>query len=595
MPSNAPLVAPTDQEAQESAAPALAKLGIDRGIVAALKHKLSIDAPTSCQALAVPALLQAYNSVSNTAQRQATKDFVVHAQTGSGKTLAFCVPLVQDLLRLSRDLFPPDCVNDPRSIGTLALVLAPTREVAAQTHNVLCELVQAIPPSRDYAIAPRHLAPCLLVGGANRNHEKRRLRKGAPIVVATPGRLLDHLKQTKAFTFAGEPRNWKMSEQMRASAVKEARLALRWLIVDECDRLMDLGFAEQMRGILDEVERRSPTRSDSMAPSSSKAFDKRRAHVLCSATASDGVKKLASIALDNPVVLRDSVDVAESNKNVEQDEVDVEQDEDAQPAVKETTKKAKAMDETKDTFVPPAQLVHSFVTVPSKLRFVALLALLRRSLAAGRSSNPRQRQKNDEGRARKIVVFVSCTDAVEFFWDALGKMGMGRAEEDAVATQEEKAEVDDDDDVAMGVADEDDDDSSDSEDSSSEGSGERSSSETSEEQHKKKPAEAAVKAKKSESQKPAKELVHHTALLPGVPIYRLHGNLDFATRMASLNGFSKSSKKKGAAAQDDEEDDSAIMFCTSVAARGLDIPNVTHVIQLDLPTEVSSTHHTHLF
>jgi ATP-dependent RNA helicase DDX31/DBP7 len=96
-----------------------------------------------------------------------------------------------------------------RSNGTFALIIAPTRELSQQITDVLSKLTQA----------------CIWIvggsisGGEKRKSEKARLRKGIVIVVSTPGRLLDHLKTTEAF----ELRN------------------LRWLVLDEADRLLDMG------------------------------------------------------------------------------------------------------------------------------------------------------------------------------------------------------------------------------------------------------------------------------------------------------------------------------------------------------------------
>lgn len=79
------------------------------------------------------------------------------------------------------------------------------------------------------------LVPGLLIGGENRHHEKQRLRKGVVILVATPGRLLDHLESTTAFSVAH----------------------LQWLVLDEADRLLDLGFQKSLSRIVELLDERS--------------------------------------------------------------------------------------------------------------------------------------------------------------------------------------------------------------------------------------------------------------------------------------------------------------------------------------------------
>ena len=93
-----------------------------------------------------------------------------------------------------------------------------------QVHAVAAQLVQRT----------IWLVPGTLVGGENRHHEKQRLRKGVTILVATPGRLLDHLQSTAAFVTSN----------------------LAWLVLDEADRLMDLGFEATLRAIVGKLSER---------------------------------------------------------------------------------------------------------------------------------------------------------------------------------------------------------------------------------------------------------------------------------------------------------------------------------------------------
>ncbi|KAL2911250.1 ATP-dependent RNA helicase [Polyrhizophydium stewartii] len=135
------------------------------------------------------------------------RDILGAAKTGSGKTLAFLIPAVELLHRLQ---------FKPRN-GTGVVIISPTRELALQIFGVAKELMQH--HSQTFGI---------LMGGANRKAEAEKLSKGVNLIVATPGRLLDHLQNTKGFVF----KNLKM------------------LIIDEADRILEVGFEEEMHKIV---------------------------------------------------------------------------------------------------------------------------------------------------------------------------------------------------------------------------------------------------------------------------------------------------------------------------------------------------------
>lgn len=136
----------------------------------------------------------------------AGKDVLGAAKTGSGKTLAFLIPAVEMLHSLkfkSRN-------------GTGVIVVSPTRELALQIFGVARELMKH--HSQTYGIC---------IGGANRRAEAEKLSKGVNLLIATPGRLLDHLQRTP-FVFKN----------------------LRSLIIDEADRILEIGFEDEMRQII---------------------------------------------------------------------------------------------------------------------------------------------------------------------------------------------------------------------------------------------------------------------------------------------------------------------------------------------------------
>ena len=107
-----------------------------------------------------------------------SRDLLAAAKTGSGKTLAFLIPVVELMYKLR---------FMPRN-GTGAIIISPTRELAMQTYSVLKEL-----------LAYHHHTYGLIMGGTGRQDEVKKLAKGVNIVVATPGRLLDHLQVSHSF------------------------------------------------------------------------------------------------------------------------------------------------------------------------------------------------------------------------------------------------------------------------------------------------------------------------------------------------------------------------------------------------------------
>ncbi|MDM0011050.1 DEAD/DEAH box helicase [Variovorax sp. J22P168] len=170
------------------------KLGLDPALVRAAADK-GYATPTAIQREAIPAILKG-------------RDLLGSAQTGSGKTAAFALPLLQRLA----DRVPAS----PRRLQSLVLV--PTRELAAQVGETLRGLAQSLPTPVRIAVA---------FGGVSINPQMMALRGGADIMVATPGRLLDLVGQ----------------RALRLTTVQT-------LVLDEADRLFDLGFAEELGRIL---------------------------------------------------------------------------------------------------------------------------------------------------------------------------------------------------------------------------------------------------------------------------------------------------------------------------------------------------------
>ncbi|XP_018798714.1 PREDICTED: probable ATP-dependent RNA helicase pitchoune [Bactrocera latifrons] len=177
---------------------------------------------TEIQAKSLPPLLQG-------------RDLVGAAKTGSGKTLAFLIPAVELIYKLR---------FMPRN-GTGVIIISPTRELSMQTFGVLKELM-----------AHHNHTYGLVMGGSNRQVESEKLGKGINILVATPGRLLDHLQNSPDFLYKN----------------------LQCLILDEVDRILEIGFEEELKQIV-------------------KLLPKRRQTMLFSATQTEKIDALSKLAL----------------------------------------------------------------------------------------------------------------------------------------------------------------------------------------------------------------------------------------------------------------------------------------------------------
>lgn len=200
---------------------------VDSKILTALQS-MGIDKPTRIQAQVLPHMLRG-------------QDIVGAAKTGSGKTLAFLIPVVEKLITMKMSTRQ----------GTGCIILSPTRELALQTFEVLKKLLAHI-----------DLSYCLIVGGEKKAKDLLKLRKGANIVVSTPGRLLDHLQNTEHFNYKN----------------------LNTLVLDEADKLLEAGFEKHITGIIH------------LLPAI-------RQTVLFSATMGENVKNLAKLAMRSDPVL----------------------------------------------------------------------------------------------------------------------------------------------------------------------------------------------------------------------------------------------------------------------------------------------------
>ncbi len=458
-PSNAPLSA--------SASP-FTSLGLSPFLSTHLTQSLNLTAPTAIQKAAITQLLKE------------DSDAFIQAETGSGKTLAYLLPIVQRIMAL-----PTDAAKLNRTSGLFALILAPTRELTHQISAVLTRLLRPLP----------HLVAGTVTGGSTKNHEKSRLRKGLNILVATPGRLADHLEHTEVLDVG----------------------AVRWLVLDEGDRLMEFGFEEEIKAIVQKLDdRKRDQKGERVLKRRVDGLPERRTTVLCSATMKMGVQKLGEISLRNAVHIK--ADPASSSLPDAPSEKDGHGDE-----------KEKA-------FSAPAQLKQSYIITPPKQRLVTLAALLKRTFVR-------------KGSVMKAIVFVSCADSVDFHFETFARKCEQPPKEATDSEQNTKSS--------------------------------RKSQAT---PHNLPPTEDVLGTPKIAQDgkvdlptvAPAYSLA--SAANPDLMLYKLHGSLEQKLRTATLQSFTKSS-------------DPAILLCTDVASRGLDLPNIDLVIEYDPP--FSADDHLH--
>ncbi|XP_027173342.1 DEAD-box ATP-dependent RNA helicase 17 isoform X2 [Coffea eugenioides] len=307
-------------------------LGLDPKLCDQLKERLGYEVPTLVQAQAIPVIVSG-------------RHVLVNAATGTGKTLAYLAPVIHHLQKYEPKI--------DRSDGTFALVLVPTRELCMQVLEILQKILHRF----------HWIVPGYIMGGEKRSKEKARLRKG---------RLLDHLRNTSSFLYKN----------------------LRWVIFDEADRILELGFGKDIEEILDILGSRqqSAVAKDDIT---SRYSHFQRQNLLLSATLNEKVNHLAKISLENPVLigLNDKkVQLKSFHEHVGPVESDLEN---------EMGNSGEYLCSS-DEFKLPAQLAQRYVKVPCGARLVVLLSILKHLF--------------EREASQKIVVFFSTCDAVDFHY-----------------------------------------------------------------------------------------------------------------------------------------------------------------------------------
>jgi ATP-dependent RNA helicase DeaD len=197
-------------------------LGISQPILRALEE-MGFELPTEVQQRAIPHILN-------------REDLIVMSKTGSGKTAVFGVPMLQ--------------LNDPHAPGPQGLILTPTRELAVQVDSDIKQMAKHL-QHRTTAVYGQH----------NMETEIHKLNRGISIVTGTPGRVYDHIQHGNLVT-----------------------KHIRFLVIDEADRMLDMGFIDQVERII-------------------KTLPRERVTLLCSATIPAEVRKICREYMKNPVTI----------------------------------------------------------------------------------------------------------------------------------------------------------------------------------------------------------------------------------------------------------------------------------------------------
>lgn len=442
-PSNAPLKDASD----------FFELGINKKLLEYLSEQLRLKTPTKVQRLVIPRIVAEM------------RDVFIKAQTGSGKTYSFLLPIYQSLMMEEGKI--------DRSSGLFAIILVPTRELAKQIYGVMELLSRCC----------HRIVPNFAIGGEKKKSEKARIRKGCNILVATPGRLADHLENTKSLDVS----------------------QVRWLVLDEGDRLMELGFEKSISQITDRI-----IRDSKLLESKTKwqALPSQRTHVLCSATIQSNVKKLGAIVLRDPITVRvDSSTIAELSQ-----------------VSKESTEGNDAVIALdSDIAVAPDQLKQHVLVVPPKLRLVTLSSVL------GLLS---KEAKSASEQVSRTMLFFSCSDSVNFHTSIFSRNGsIFRKRKNPETKKPEVIEI---------------------------------------------PHDSTDYNSPEANDDNESSIFSAPMLSSDTAIFKLHGSMTQQSRSFTLEYFINNNFRKTPFKH-------LVLFCTDVASRGLDLPNISHVLEYDPP------------
>lgn len=326
-----------DNDISRNAEQSFEDTGLYRSVCYHMKSRLGMDHPTEVQRRVLKETL-------NLKDGQLAFDILVRSPTGSGKTFAYLLPICHYLLNRTK--------RSSREDGALAIIVVPTHELADQ-----------VAEEAERLFRPWHwIVVGHVTGGENKRSEKARLRRGVNVLVATPGRLLDHMRNTQSFLY---------------------RLC-EFLVLDEADRLLDMGFEAEVKEIVQNL--------DNEAKVANPDAGRFRSNVLLSATLRKDVERLTKFSLQEPVEIL--VSAQQSNPGADE---------------------KKGM-----KFSMPLELRQHFCVVEQKFRLVTLACFLRlRALKDVPRGN--LNVEPDSLPTCKVIVFFSTCDSVDFHYDLFNK------------------------------------------------------------------------------------------------------------------------------------------------------------------------------
>jgi ATP-dependent RNA helicase DDX31/DBP7 len=360
--------------------------------------------PTTIQCQAIPLLLRQQEQI----DKSQPKNVFIHSETGSGKTLAYLLPILQSMMITTEPstTTPGSTTTTTMTTvatssklsrfdyGTRCVIICPTRELAVQT-SIVCERMCR-------ASGLMHIVPGCLGGSIStrsndnttdsRSTEKVRLRKGLGIVIATPGRLLDHLKRT---------------ESLRTTIQR-----IQFMILDEVDRLLDSGLGQQVQEIIHIIQSLISTNDKNMIYVPWRS-------VFVSATVTEQVQTLARDILTSkdplhrhqtsPSWIVVSGRKGDSTKLSIEKEISRDTTSTSDSASNDVSSKNTMMASlTSPSFAEssPKQLIQMHVTCSAKLRLTSLIAFLLERTVKGETT----------------VVFVSTCASVDYYYTLLTSM-----------------------------------------------------------------------------------------------------------------------------------------------------------------------------
>ena len=363
----------TNMKSTTSSSCPFAKLGLHPNLVSTLTSptgNFKLTQPTIVQTKSIAALLPSSTKKKKKGKKGSKlqqQNLFIQSETGSGKTLAYLLPILQHLA--------VDNTNNNNSLkridrklgGTRCILLCPTRELATQTYTFTSNLCTS---------SFSWIVPGCFSGGEKRKSEKARLRKGISILIATPGRLLDHLSKTE-------------------SLLSSLKNKLEWVVLDEADRLLDAGLGGQVEQIIQYLRSNQPgagRKRDGVTWRS----------VLVSATVNSDLEQLAKTVLGgnggwmwarghsnqgNGGLASNALENGNENNTTDQQMVESNNDNELDHSA-------------------PRQLAQLYMVVSAKLRLSSLIAFLSARAAKG----------------ERTVVFMSTCDSVDYHYGLFNAM-----------------------------------------------------------------------------------------------------------------------------------------------------------------------------